>query len=220
MAGSFEGVSDLEWRLFEDVFPPAPPKRGRGMPHAPFRTVLNTLLYVLITGCRWCDVPRGPQWASKSATHRWLQRWHADGTLAAMQGRILGIAEERGMMRWEYGAVDGAFSPWQGWRRGRRARKRLKVIATDKGYDAKALRQQLRKRGIRAQLPKRVWKTKKNRGRPIKKAVPRFQADRTVAWFQKKYRRLVVRWERIAACFDAFLAVATIHIWIQRLIVG
>jgi len=34
MAGRFEGVSDLEWRLFEDVFPPAPSKRGRGMPHA------------------------------------------------------------------------------------------------------------------------------------------------------------------------------------------
>ena len=33
-------------------------------------------------------------------------------------------------------------------------------------------------------------------------------------------RRLVVRWERIAACFEAFLAMATIHIWIHRLIVG
>jgi hypothetical protein len=98
--------------------------------------------------------------------------------------------------------------------------KRLKVIATDKGYDAKALRQTLRQRGIRAQIPKRVWKTKKHRGRPSKKVVPRFQAERTFAWFQKKYRRLVVRWERIAACFEAFLAVATIHIWIHRLIVG
>ena len=74
-------------------------------------------------------------------------------------------------------------------RRGR-PRKRLKVIATDKGYDAKALRQQWRKRGIRAQLPKRVWKTKKPRGRPIKPVVPRFQAERTFAWFQKKYRHL------------------------------
>ena len=101
-----------------------------------------------------------------------------------------------------------------------RPRKRLKVIATEKGYDAKALRQQLWKRGIRAQIPKRVWKTKKNRGRPIKKVVPRFQAERTFAWFQKKYRRLVVRWERIAACFEAFLTIATIHIWIHRLIVG
>ena len=52
------------------------------------------------------------------------------------------------------------------------------------------------------------------------KVVPRFQAERTFAWFQKKYRRLVVRWERMAACFEAFLAVATIHIWISRLIVG
>ena len=67
-----------------------------------------------------------------------------------------------------------------------RPRKRLKVIAPDKGYDAKALRQQLRKRGIRAQLPKRVWKTKKNRGRPITQAVPRFQAARTLAGFQKQ----------------------------------
>src|SRR5215468_4884030 len=123
MAGRFDGVSDLEWCLFEDVFPPAPPKRSRGMPHAPFRKILNTLLYVLITGCRWCEVPRGLQWASKSATHRWLQRWQADGTLAAMQARILGVAEEKGMIRWEYGAVDGAFSPWQGWRRGRRPRR-------------------------------------------------------------------------------------------------
>ena len=53
MAGRFEGVSDLEGRLFEHVFPPAPQKRGRGMPQAPFRQVVNTLLYVLITGCRW-----------------------------------------------------------------------------------------------------------------------------------------------------------------------
>jgi Transposase DDE domain len=101
-----------------------------------------------------------------------------------------------------------------------RPRKRLKVIATDKGYDAKSLRQQLRKRGIRAQIPKRVWKTQKNRGRPIKQVVPRSQAERTFAWFQKKYRRLVIRWERIAACFEAFLALATVHIWIHRLIVG
>src|SRR5215831_15862801 len=70
MAGRFEGVSDLEWRLFEDVFPPAPPQRRRGMPHAPFRKILNTLLYILITGGRWCDVPHGLQWGSKRRAGR------------------------------------------------------------------------------------------------------------------------------------------------------
>jgi transposase len=114
MAGRFEGLSELEWRLFVDIMPPEPTKRGWGMPHTPFRKVVNTLLYLLITGCRWCDTPRGPLWASKSAAHRWLQRWQADGTLATMQARVLGLAEERGMIHWEYGAVDGAFSPWEG----------------------------------------------------------------------------------------------------------
>ena len=37
------------------------------MPHTPFRYVLNSLLYILITGCRWCDLPQGNIWASKSS---------------------------------------------------------------------------------------------------------------------------------------------------------
>ena len=116
MAGRFEGLSDLEWKLFEDIFPKEPEFRHRGMPHTPFRCVLNTLLYVLITGCRWCDVPRGEVWASKSSAHRWLKRWQDDGTLGSLQARILGIGEEEGLIDWSYGAVDGSFSPWKRWR--------------------------------------------------------------------------------------------------------
>ncbi len=99
-----------------------------------------------------------------------------------------------------------------------RPRKRVKVLAADKGYDSKDLRAALRKRGIRPQLPKRTRKTKKNRGRPIKISVPRFQQERCFAWFQRKYRRLVVRWERISAYFNAFVSLATIHIWINRIL--
>ena len=99
-----------------------------------------------------------------------------------------------------------------------RPRKQVKVLAADKGYDSKDLRRVLRKRGIRPQLPKRTWKKKKNRGRPIKISVPRFQIERCFAWFQRKYRRLVVRWERISACFNAFISLATIHIWINRIL--
>ncbi len=72
MAGRFVGLSDLESKLFEDVMAKEGEKRERGMPHAPFRYVVNTLVDVLITGCRWCDVPRGEIWASKSSAHRWL----------------------------------------------------------------------------------------------------------------------------------------------------
>ena len=113
MAGRFEGLSDLEWKLFEDVMTEKGEKRERGMLHAPFRHVLNTLMYVLITGCRWCDVPRGEIWASKSSAHRWLKRWQIDGTLERLQARILGIASEKGLINWSYGAIDGPVSPWE-----------------------------------------------------------------------------------------------------------
>ena len=116
MAGRFEGLSDLEWKLFEDIFPETPKKRSRGMPSVPFRYVLNSLLYILITGCRWCDLPQGKHWASKSSAHRWLKRWQEDGTLEQLQSRVLGIAQNQGMINWNYGAIDGSFSPWKRWR--------------------------------------------------------------------------------------------------------
>jgi hypothetical protein len=45
-----------------------------------------------------------------------------------------------------------------------RPRKRLKVLATDKGYDAKNFRHHLRTRGIQPKISKRVWKSRKPRG--------------------------------------------------------
>ena len=72
-----------------------------------------------------------------------------------------------------------------------RPHKPLKVLAADKGYDSKDKGAALRRRGIRPQWPKQVWKTKKNKGSPIKISVPRFQQERCFPWFQKKYRHLV-----------------------------
>jgi hypothetical protein len=59
-------------------------------------------------------VPCGPPWASKSAAQRWLQRWQADGTLARMQDRLLGSAEERGMIRWRTVPLMAPFPPGKG----------------------------------------------------------------------------------------------------------
>ena len=80
------------------------------MPHVPFRYVLNSLLYILITGCRWCDLPQGKIWASKSSAyaeryplgHRWLKRWQEDGTFEHLQSRILAIADNQGLINWNF----------------------------------------------------------------------------------------------------------------------
>jgi transposase len=50
MSGRFEGLSDLEWKLFEDVMPEKRKRVGRR--DTPMRYVLNSMLYILITGCR------------------------------------------------------------------------------------------------------------------------------------------------------------------------
>ncbi|NRB08255.1 MAG: transposase, partial [Richelia sp.] len=108
MAGRIEGLSNLEWSLFENIFPKPPEKRERGMADSSFRYVLNTFLYILITGCRWCDVPKGEIWASNSSAHRWLKRWQLDGTLQPLQALILVIGQEKGLINWSYGALDGS----------------------------------------------------------------------------------------------------------------
>lgn len=78
MAGRFEWLTDVEWELFRNIFP-AEEKGGRGRPAVSSRHILNSLLYILIVGCRWCDLPRGPQWASKSSSHRRLKSWIMTG---------------------------------------------------------------------------------------------------------------------------------------------
>ena len=100
-----------------------------------------------------------------------------------------------------------------------RLRKPLKVLAAEKGYDSKDKGGALARRGIRLQWPKGVWKTKKNKGRPIKICVPSDNKNIVPHGFKKNIVLLfVVRWEIISACFDAFLSLATIHIWINKII--
>lgn len=113
MAGRFEGLSDTERRLFEEIFLKKKEK-GPGMPASHPRNVLNSLLYILFIGCRWCDLPKGGQWASESSAHRRLKTWQADGTFEKLKALILGYARNKGLISRSSGAVDGSFSSGKG----------------------------------------------------------------------------------------------------------
>ena len=52
----FRGLSDFGWGV---VRPFLPPRSRVGGPRADDRVVLNGILYVLTTGCRWMDIPLG-----------------------------------------------------------------------------------------------------------------------------------------------------------------
>ncbi len=111
MPGRFEGLSDEMWFVLEKLLPAAPQKRRKGMPHAPFRCVLNSIFYILITGSRWCDLPDDVQvFAHRSSSHRWLVRWSEDGTFEHLCDGMRAMADLSGQIDWSRASVDGSFS--------------------------------------------------------------------------------------------------------------
>ena len=85
-------------------------------------------------------------------------------------------------------------------RRGR-PRKRLAKLHADKGYDFKRCRGDLRARGIMPRIARRGIESSQRLGRH------RWVVERTFAWINQ-FRRLVVRYERNADLYRAFLVLA------------
>jgi transposase len=66
----FRGLSDFEWDV---VRPFLPPRSRVGRPRADDRMVLNGILYVLTTGCRWMDMPL--EYGSYKTAWKRLKKW-------------------------------------------------------------------------------------------------------------------------------------------------
>jgi transposase len=109
MSGKFTGISDAQWNIIRPLLPE--PSKRVGRPNPDLRKVLNTILYVEITGCRWCDVPEGMQWAKRSTAHEWLGHLQKSGTWERIKNGVLCVADLAHMIDWKKGAIDGSFSP-------------------------------------------------------------------------------------------------------------
>ena len=108
----FNGMQDAVWDVIKTALP-WKEKRSRGMPHADFRCVLNSILWITITGARWRDLPKAESFASKSSAHRWLLQWQRDGTWQKILEKLLRIAAYKKLIDPERLLVDGFFSPWE-----------------------------------------------------------------------------------------------------------
>ncbi len=76
MSGRFDGLTDVEWELFRNIFP-SEVHGGRGRPVAHPRNVLNSLLYILIVGYRWFDLPQGIKKFKSPAAEVMASGWDA-----------------------------------------------------------------------------------------------------------------------------------------------
>jgi transposase len=78
-----------------------------GRPRADDRRCLNAILYVLITGCRWNDLPRA--YGHYSTAWRRLARWARDGTLLRIWRHLLRDLDGLGEIDWQHCAIDGSY---------------------------------------------------------------------------------------------------------------
>jgi len=73
----FRELSDEQWQFIQPLLP----LRARtGRPRADDRRTLNGILYVLVTGCRWMDMPKEYD-SHKMAWRRLLELGYQAGRL-------------------------------------------------------------------------------------------------------------------------------------------
>lgn len=92
------------------------------------------------------------------------------------------------------------------------------IFEADKGYDAEHLRDKMLSRKIFPWICRR-----KKSGQEAEKVVStikryRWKVERVISWLQRKFRRLVARWERKTKYWKAFLTFSLIGFWVNRLV--
>ncbi len=99
-----------------------------------------------------------------------------------------------------------------------RPRRYSKRIIADKAYDCNKIRKSLADRGVYPVIPARSNNRKATHqdGRSLRRYKHRWKIERTISWIQN-YRRVVVRYERYAHLFQAFVYLACALITIKKL---
>jgi transposase len=102
-----------------------------------------------------------------------------------------------------------------------RTRTRPKHLTADKGYDSRAFRRYLRRRGIGHTIPP-IVRTGRFRQRRLPVYDParyaqRWIIERTNAWLQN-FRRVMVRHERLLTTYRAFVVLACVIITLGALL--
>jgi transposase len=96
----FRELSDFEWDV---VRPFLPPRSRVGRPRADDRMVLNGILYVLTTGCRWMDMPL--EYGSYKTARKRLKKWQDEGVWDRIF-RALASIREHGMVSVDSSTVE------------------------------------------------------------------------------------------------------------------
>ena len=94
------------WMEIEPILGTEKEPGTRGRPPAPFRMVLDGILYVLRTGCHWKMLPR--EYGSGSTCHRRFQQWVREGVFDKLWVKLLKIYDDIQGIKWKWQSLDSS----------------------------------------------------------------------------------------------------------------
>ena len=100
----------LDWLCERIPDAPRSPKGGR--PPLEKRKAIQGIFWILDNGAKWKDLPN--RFGSKSAVHRWFQRWVRDGVFETIMREAGRLVEDRGQYRLYECFIDGTFAKAKG----------------------------------------------------------------------------------------------------------
>ena len=100
-------LSDSQWLVIADLLADPPPSPLGGRPRVEPRPCLEGIIWVLISGARWQDLPE--RYPSPATCWRRLREWSDDGRFLAAWHRLLGQLDRLRGINWEEAIGDGSF---------------------------------------------------------------------------------------------------------------
>lgn len=99
-------LTDRQWAFIQPLLPP-PARTGR--PRADDRRTIEGILSILITGCRWQDLPR--EYGAPTTVWRRLKHWGEAGVWERIWYAALAALDQQGQLDWSVAFLDGSFAP-------------------------------------------------------------------------------------------------------------
>src|SRR5262245_28904945 len=99
-------LTDSQWAFIQPLLPP-PAHTGR--PRANDRRTLEGILHILITGCRWQDLPH--EYGAPTTVWRRLKRWGEERVWERIWRAALATLDRQDQLDWSMAFLDGSFAP-------------------------------------------------------------------------------------------------------------
>lgn len=102
-------LTDAQWESIQPWLPQRRPRPRGGRPRANDRKVLEGILWILLSGARWQDLPE--EFLSPATCWRRLRDWEAQGVWLRIWCAFLGELNEWQQLKWSEPFMNGSFAP-------------------------------------------------------------------------------------------------------------